>query len=222
MNDTELESKANAGDTDAQCSLAFLFEIGLDRPQDLTQAVHYWQMAAQLGKQLAIDKLKFLISQGRVQADVLPQVITDPGPKPTPLNTDLKPSPIGAVKILLADDEDELRELMGDYLVAAGFRVIMAINGEEAVQKILAHPDIKVIVTDLKMPKLNGLQFIKTIRRMQVAEDAKVVIMTAYSQTSLINEGKRLNVDTWLVKPIRPQVMIDTLKKLTQRKEQVA
>ncbi len=220
MTDADIESKALSGDVEAQCSAAFLHEIGVDRPQNYQKAAFYWQMAAKAGKQLAIDKLRHLVETGRIPANFLEA----PGPKPTPSSGDLKPSPSGAPKILLADDEEELRGLMVEYLEAAGLRVVMAINGEDAVQKVLANPDIKVIVTDLKMPKLNGLQFINTLRRLQVASEARIVVMTAFSQPNLIAEGKRLAVDTWLVKPIKPSIMIETIKKHLQhqRKDQVA
>lgn len=220
MTDADIESKALAGDVEAQCSMAFLHEIGLDRPQNYQKAAFFWQMAAKAGKQLAIDKLKQLVESGRIPATFLEAA----GPKPTPSSGDFKPTPGSLPKILLADDEEELRGLMVEYLENSGFRVVLASNGEDAVQKVLANPDIKVIVTDLKMPKLNGLQFINTLRRMQLAAEARIVVMTAYSQPQVIAEGKRLAVDTWLVKPIKPSVMIETIKKHLQqpRKNQVA
>lgn len=220
MTDADLESKALSGDVEAQCSIAFLYEIGLDRPQNYQKAAIFWQMAAKAGKQLAIDKLQQLVALGRLPATALEAT----GPKTTLSSGDLKPSPGSSPKILLADDEEELRSLMVEYLEASGFRVVLASNGEDAVQKVLSNPDIKVIVTDLKMPKLNGLQFINTLRRMQLAPEARIVVMTAYSQPNLIAEGKRLAVDTWLVKPIKPSVMIETIKKhlQNQRKNQVA
>lgn len=219
MANVTVEEKAGKGDTEAQCALAFLFEIGLDRPQNYRQAAHFWQLAAKVGNQLAISKLEQLLRDDKIQTCWLDQsTLPSPNKKPQ------KEREGGQIsqKILLADDEDEIRILTGNFLELAGFKIIHAVNGEEAIQKILANPDIKIIVTDLKMPKLNGLQMVKTLRRMQVAETAKIVMMTAFSQPTLIAEGKKLNVDAWLVKPIRHEALLDTLKRLIERKSQVA
>jgi two-component system chemotaxis response regulator CheY len=220
MAEADLESKAAAGDTEAQCSLAFLYEIGIERDQDYRKAAHYWQMAAKAGRQLAIDKLKLLLEEGKIEASWL-----DPAPSETPgprITHESRPGIEMGPKILMADDEEELRTIMGDILQQAGYRVIHALNGEEAVQKVMANPDIRLIITDLKMPKLNGLQFVKTLRRMHLAESARTIVMTAFSQPALIAEGKKLAVDSWLVKPVPPDTLLETVKRLLERKNHVA
>ena len=112
--------------------------------------------------------------------------------------------------------------MMTDLLQSVGLHVITATNGEEAMQKVIGHPDVKLIITDLKMPKLNGLQFIRTLRRMRLAERAKVVVLSAYSQPNLIAEGKKLNIESWLVKPIQPELLIDAVMKLVDRRPHIA
>ncbi|WP_141733068.1 response regulator [Oligoflexus tunisiensis] len=220
MAESDLETKAEQGDTEAQCSLAFLYEIGMEREQDYRKAAHYWQMAAKAGRQLAIDKLKLLLEEGKIEASWL-DPIEEEASAPR-IVAETRPGQEMAPKILMADDEDEFRTLMGEVLEAAGYRVVHALNGEEAVQKVLANPDILLIITDLKMPKLNGLQFVKTLRRMRLAESARVIVMTAYSQPALITEGKKLAIDSWLVKPVRPETLMETAKRLLERKNNVA
>ncbi len=220
MAEADLESKAAAGDTEAQCSLGFLYEIGIEREQDYRKAAHYWQMAAKAGRQLAIDKLKLLLEEGKIEASWLDPVSTE-----TPsqrITHESRPGMEMSPKILIADDEEELRALMADVLQQSGYRVIHALNGEEAVQKVMANPDVRLIITDLKMPKLNGLQFVKTLRRMRLAESARIIVMTAYSQPALIAEGKKLAIDAWLVKPVRQDSLVETAKRLLERKNHVA
>jgi two-component system chemotaxis response regulator CheY len=177
-------------------------------------------MAAKAGRQLAVDKLKLLLEEGKIEAAWL-----DPIPAETPASRnmqDTRPGFEAGPKVLLADDEEEFRLLTADVLHEAGYRVIQALNGEEAVQKVMANPDLRLIITDLKMPKLNGLQFVKTLRRMRLAEAARIIVMTAYSQPALIAEGKKLAVDAWLVKPVRPETLLETAKRLLDRKNHVA
>ncbi len=220
MADAELETKAAEGDTEAQCSLAFLYEIGIERAQDYRKAAQYWQMAAKAGRQLAIDKLRLLLDEGKIEASWLDSNL-DPG-APSRISQETRAGLELAPKVLMADDEEEIRALMAEVLESAGYRIIHAANGEEAVQKVMAHPDIRLIVTDLKMPKLNGLQFVKTLRRMKLAENARIVVMTAYSQPALIAEGKKLAIDAWLVKPVRQDALVETVKRLLERKNSVA
>jgi len=221
MAEADLETKAAEGDTEAQCSLAFLYEIGIERAQDYRQAAHYWQMAAKAGRQLAIDKLKLLLEEGKIEASWLESAQAD-APAQTRMTHESRPGTELSPKILMADDEDEIRILMADVLESAGYRIIHALNGEEAVQKVMANPDIRLIITDLKMPKLNGLQFVKTLRRMRLAESARIIVMTAYSQPALIAEGKKLAIDAWLVKPVRQETLVETVKRLLERKNSVA
>jgi two-component system chemotaxis response regulator CheY len=221
MAEAELESKAADGDTEAQCSLAFLYEIGLERDQDYRQAAHYWQMAAKAGRQLAIDKLKLLLEEGKIEASWLESAQAEAPVHPRATNENRLAMELSP-KILMADDEDEIRMLMADVLVNAGFRIVHAQNGEDAVQQVVTNPDIQLIITDLKMPVLNGLQLVKTLRRMRLAESARIVVMTAYSQPALIAEGKKLAIDAWLVKPVRQDTLMETVKRLLLRKNNVA
>ncbi|MFY7928599.1 MAG: response regulator [Oligoflexus sp.] len=217
----DLEARAEAGDVEAQCAAAFLYEIGLDRPLDYHKAAYFWQMAARSGNLVAQDKIKLLIEQGRIpapDAHILPADVRHKWEK-TPW--DHNPRSL-AVKVLLAEDEQELLTMMTDLLQSVGLHVITATNGEEAMQKVIGHPDVKLIITDLKMPKLNGLQFIRTLRRMRLAERAKVVVLSAYSQPNLIAEGKKLNIESWLVKPIQPELLIDAVMKLVDRRPHIA
>jgi CheY-like chemotaxis protein len=220
MAEADLDTKASEGDTEAQCSLAFLFEIGIERPQDYRKAAHYWQLAAKAGRQLAIDKLRQLLDDGKIEASWLGSPAI---PTAAPRNAvETRQGRELAPKVLMADDEEEIRDVIADILITAGYRIVVASNGEEAVQQAMAHPDIRLIVTDLKMPKLNGLQFVKTLRRMQLTESAKIIVMTAYSQPALIAEGKKLTIDAWLVKPVRQEALIEAARRLLERKNSVA
>ncbi|MDQ3232829.1 MAG: hypothetical protein M3Q07_13510, partial [Pseudobdellovibrionaceae bacterium] len=124
MTEADLETKAAEGDTEAQCSLAFLYEIGIEREQDYRKAAHYWQMAANAGRQLAIDKIELLLAEGKIQASWLesaqPQAVAPRAPAEHWAGLEMAP------KVLMADDEEEFRILMGEVLETSGFRVVHA------------------------------------------------------------------------------------------------
>lgn len=222
MTETDLEKRALEGDVEAQCSLGFLYEIGLDRNLDFERAASFWLMAAKQGKQIAIDKLKQLISEDKIKSTWMDELSALPVPNEpeshpkAQQNQGVELSP----KILLAEDEDDLRDLITEVLQSAGYRVVEAADGEEAARRVLGNPDIALIITDLKMPKMNGLQFLKTIKKLQI--DKPTVIMTAYSQQKVIDEGLKLGIQSWIVKPVRKEMLLETVRKILGTKEKEA
>ena len=154
---TEVEKLAEQGDAEAQCSLAFLFEIGLDRDVDLEMALHWWKKAAAQGHPIALEKVGEL-------SDAEESLDEDEKPgTPGRLVSEVKE------KVLLIEDEDDLRSILENELEENGYSVLAVEDGKSALNLLISNPDIQVIVTDLKMPKMNGIQFIKTIRKMRVA-----------------------------------------------------
>ncbi|MCG6657664.1 response regulator [Halomonas campisalis] len=114
--------------------------------------------------------------------------------------------------ILLAEDHAELRGDIRDELHEAGYAVIEAVDGEEAVAQIHAvAPDL--ILCDINMPGRNGYEVLREIRdtRPDLA-DMPFVFLTALSDTRDIIDGKRLGADDYLVKPIDFDLMLATLE----------
>lgn len=220
MTDIDLEKRAFGGDVEAQCSLGFLYEIGLDRNVDFERAASFWLMAAKQGSQIALDKLKQLIAEDKIKSTWMDELSTLAESSPEGTKSAKSQSPQGvelSPKILLAEDEDDLRDLITEVLQSAGYRVVEAADGEEAARKVLGNPDIALIITDLKMPKMNGLQFLKTIKKLQI--DKPTVIMTAYSQQKVIDEGLKLGIQSWIVKPVRKEMLLETVRKILGGKE---
>ena len=217
MSDSELTKKAEAGDVEALLALAHLLELGIDRPRDYQAAAQCLQTAVKFGSQLAMGKLQHLVAAGKINKEFLDisahHTSTPASPSP-PVNQ--------GAKILVVDDEPELIELSRTFLEEAGYRVIDAANGDEAFQKVLQHPDIKLIICDIKMPKVNGISFIRTLRGTKAADTAHVIIISAFASPDLIAEGKRLNIKTWLVKPVNMEKLIETVQEILSRRGHAA
>jgi len=104
-------------------------------------------------------------------------------------------------KILVADDEDLVRSYIEKKLAKLGYTVLVAKDGEEALkQAFLNIPDI--ILLDVKMPKINGIEACKRIKSDERTRHIPVIMLSAKAQSSEINEGIEAGADRYLCKPI--------------------
>lgn len=102
-------------------------------------------------------------------------------------------------KVLVVDDDNNLRTVMIDALTASGFEPIGAINGEEGVKKALEiHPD--VIMLDVMMPKMNGWQVLDAIRVDPWGKKARVIMLTSLGQMDNVAHAVDQKVFTYIVK----------------------
>ncbi len=104
------------------------------------------------------------------------------------------------ITVLIAEDEEELREYIGEYVALFFKNVILAKCGHDAYIKYLdKHPDI--IIADINMPNLDGLSLIKRIRERD--KETKIIIMSAYSEQEKLLMAIKLNLISYLIKPIK-------------------
>lgn len=101
-------------------------------------------------------------------------------------------------KIMVIDDQPGVRRLIFEVLNQAGFNVMLATNGNEALEKVTAE-ELKLIILDMKMPGMGGLEFLKELRRR--ASNLPVIVITAYSEQNIVEEVKKLGVHFFLQKP---------------------
>lgn len=128
------------------------------------------------------------------------------------------------VKILLVDDEQDILDILSFNLLKNKFAVITACNGEEAVAKAKEHkPDL--IVLDIMMPKKNGIEACKEIRKIPELKDTAVIFLTAMVDEESEIHGLDVGADDYITKPIKPQLFLSkvkaTLRRLTNRDERI-
>ncbi len=121
------------------------------------------------------------------------------------------------MKILVADDEKIKRVTLAHDLESQGHDVVTAGDGEEAWEKLSAAP-FDVIVTDLKMPKLDGIELLKRIKHEQIA-DVEVIIMTAYGSIPLAVEAGKLGAFDFLTKPFRNEDVFPLLARIEAQRQ---
>lgn len=210
MSELDLEKKALAGDVDAACSLALLHELGLDRPQDFEKSAYFLQIAVRAGSTLAYDKIQTFVDSGKIAKAWLND-ITLPSEKSGSALSSLSGQ---RPKLLLLEDEEDLREMLCETLQMAGYEVTTAGDGEEGLAKIAELDGLALIVTDLKMPKMNGLQFMTAVKKLGLPKEPPMVVMTAFSQQKVIDEGKKLGIAAWIVKPVKRDMLLSTLQRV--------
>ncbi len=116
------------------------------------------------------------------------------------------------MRILAIDDTRTLRELLCRTLRAASYDVVEAENGEEGLVRFGdARPD--VVITDLNMPVLDGIEFTRAVRARNDGAEVPIIILTTESGAEIKAEGRKAGATAWMVKPFDPQRLLDMLTR---------
>jgi two-component system, chemotaxis family, chemotaxis protein CheY len=116
-------------------------------------------------------------------------------------------------KILFVDDSESIREIVNFTLVNEGYEVLLSDNGKSAL-KHLDGQDINLIITDLHMPEMNGIELILEIRRMQKYQRTPILFLTTESQTEKKMEAKNAGATGWIIKPFVPAKLLAAITKV--------
>jgi two-component system chemotaxis response regulator CheY len=119
-----------------------------------------------------------------------------------------------AKTILIADDSASIRQLVNFTLRGAGYEVVEAVDGAEAIDKL--NGGIDMIITDLNMPNKDGIELLKQVRKSPVFKFIPVVMLTTESQQEKVMEAKASRVSGWIVKPFTPEKLIETVKRFVK------
>ena len=118
--------------------------------------------------------------------------------------------------ILVIDDSPTIRTSVKLAIEDVGYEIEMAENGEDALDKVRKikgkGDDISLCVTDINMPVMDGIRFIKEFRTND--KFTPILVLTTESDDKMIEEGKKSGASGWLVKPFRPDVLVNTINKL--------
>ena len=115
--------------------------------------------------------------------------------------------------ILTVDDSASVRQMVTFTLKGAGYIVLEAVDGEDGLAKINS-ADVDMVITDLNMPKLDGIGFIKKIRANIKYKFIPVIMLTTESQAEKKQAGKAAGATGWIVKPFKPEQLLGVIKKV--------
>ncbi len=117
-------------------------------------------------------------------------------------------------KILVVDDEARMRKLVKDFLTNKGFHVMEAGDGEEAVDLFFQQKDIALILLDVMMPKMDGWEVLKTIRKFS---NVPIIMLTARGEEQDELQGFGLGVDEYIAKPFSPKILVARVEAILRR-----
>jgi len=116
--------------------------------------------------------------------------------------------------VLVVDDSAALREFISFVLTDAGYSVVVAENGKEALNKLNGHnKKIDIVITDLNMPLMDGIEFTKQLHRTPVYRTLPVLLVTTELHGSKKQEAKQAGVSEWINKPFSAQQIRDAIQK---------
>lgn len=118
------------------------------------------------------------------------------------------------IKILVVDDEARMRKLVKDFLSIKGYVVLEAQDGEEALKVFDANKDVKLILLDVMMPKMDGFEVLEAIRQYS---KVPVMMLTARSEERDELEGYKLGVDEYITKPFSPKILVARVEAVLRR-----
>ncbi len=118
------------------------------------------------------------------------------------------------VKILVVDDESRMRKLVSDFLTRKDYQVIEAADGQEAVDIFFEQNDIKLIILDVMMPKMDGREVLREIRNYS---KVPVIMLTAKGEEQDELDGFELGADEYISKPFSPKILVARVDALLRR-----
>jgi two-component system chemotaxis response regulator CheY len=117
-------------------------------------------------------------------------------------------------RILIVDDAKTIRQQVNFTLKKAGYDVVEAEDGEDGIEKLKQNPDVAVIISDVNMPKLNGIDMVRTINEDADLPHPPILILTTESAPEFIKQAKSAGAKGWIVKPFKPESLIEAIGKL--------
>ena len=118
-----------------------------------------------------------------------------------------------AVKILLADDSASMREMVSFTLKSAGYEVIQAIDGTEALALAVENP-VNLVITDINMPNMDGFTLIQELRKLPGFRFTPILTLTTEDSDEKKHKGKVAGATGWIVKPFDPDNLLRTIKRV--------
>lgn len=119
-----------------------------------------------------------------------------------------------AKTILIADDSESIRAVVGFALREAGYDVIVANDGQHALDLLIQNDQVSLIVSDLNMPVKDGISFLKDVRSLDKFKYLPFIILTTESQETKKMEAKQSGATGWIIKPFVKEKLIAVIKKV--------
>ena len=115
--------------------------------------------------------------------------------------------------ILAVDDSASIRSMVSYTLKSAGYEVVEAVDGVDALGKAKT-TTMSLVLTDHNMPRMDGLTLVRSLRQLPAYRTAPILILTTESGDAMKSEGRAAGATGWLVKPFDPKRLLEVVKKV--------
>lgn len=119
-----------------------------------------------------------------------------------------------AKTILIVDDASSMRGLIAMTLKNNGYETIEGCDGRDGFEKLKSAAKVDLIITDLNMPNMDGIEMIKLVKALSQAKFIPIIMLTTESQDEKKEQGRQAGAKAWIVKPFKPDILIGAIKKI--------
>ena len=120
-----------------------------------------------------------------------------------------------AKTIMIVDDSASLRQVVGITLRGAGYDVLEGDNGQTALSQLKGQR-VHLIISDVNMPQMDGITFVKAVKQMPAYKFTPIVMLTTESADEKKRAGQDAGAKAWMTKPFRPDQLLGVVQKLVQ------
>jgi two-component system, chemotaxis family, chemotaxis protein CheY len=120
-----------------------------------------------------------------------------------------------ATTILIVDDSSIVRMQLRNLLGGEGYTVVEAVDGLDATDKLACTPETRLILCDITMPRMTGLELLSAIREDTRYAAIPVLMLTTEGRAQMIQKARSLGAKGWIVKPFKPDHLLEAIRKLT-------
>ena len=118
-----------------------------------------------------------------------------------------------AKTILAVDDSASIRQMVAFTLKGAGYEVIQAVDGQDALDKAKTHT-VNLVLTDINMPRMDGLKLLELLRQLSSYKAVPILMLTTESGDEIKAKGRAAGATGWLVKPFDPKRLLEVIGKV--------
>jgi two-component system, chemotaxis family, chemotaxis protein CheY len=118
-------------------------------------------------------------------------------------------------RVLVVDDSASVRQQVGAALSQAGYEMVEAVDGADGLAKLASDGQIAMVICDINMPRMNGLEMIEQLALNKTMKKVPVVMLTTEGQPAMIQRARQAGAKGWIVKPFKPDLLVAAVNKLT-------
>jgi two-component system chemotaxis response regulator CheY len=118
-----------------------------------------------------------------------------------------------AKTIMIVDDSASMRRVVGIALKGAGYEVLEGVDGRDALSKLTGQK-VHMIISDVNMPVMDGIAFLKAVKQMPAYKFTPVIMLTTESAEEKKREGQAAGARAWVVKPFQPEQLVSAVQRL--------